>query len=619
MLAPRCATSASATMPAAVMPAASPLRPGPAAPRAFTPNGTHYASHYSTMSGSHVVHYQGQPPRHHAAPGPRYMGVPSRSHLAAALTQPSPSQPMYVRSRSPRPTYSQYEASAPRGAYEASEPRGAVSQQQIPQAVHLRSPKQGAVCPDDRGTHTAPQLPHPHPTASQSEAPMLASDMPFDLSTHNREPRMSPASRPLDLSESEQPLDLRVTHKKRQPMEDENMNLVHCKPSAIQLNPVQRTPPPPPHINLVRKATPPPPQRVSSPKSQRAIPPNNSRSICVVEYPPSSLESEIPRTSTSNFPHVSSSGQVSQCSPSFVYQRPHHPNVHQPQHPNVRQPVPIYSGECRPIPPNAIRPHYRMVPLPHNGYHGGPPHSSAPMVGDYRSQIQAPQGHPALYQVNDRLQKSVSNHSEMHGVSSGMPGMPTNKPRERYTCKYCGKVFPRSANLTRHLRTHTGEQPYKCKFCERSFSISSNLQRHVRNIHNKEKPYKCSLCERAFGQQTNLDRHMKKHESDGPTILDGSPKRYIPPTQETEQNLTNSQIGNEHRRTPFNERIDSPTPEDDDDDDEYIDVEEQDAEEDDIGKDGHKESVNISDGNRISCVVTIKASTSIAPMDVEGN
>jgi hypothetical protein len=35
--------------------------------------------------------------------------------------------------------------------------------------------------------------------------------------------------------------------------------------------------------------------------------------------------------------------------------------------------------------------------------------------------------------------------------------------REKYTCKFCGKVFPRSANLTRHLRTHTGEQPYKCR------------------------------------------------------------------------------------------------------------------------------------------------------------
>lgn len=115
---------------------------------------------------------------------------------------------------------------------------------------------------------------------------------------------------------------------------------------------------------------------------------------------------------------------------------------------------------------------------------------------------------------------------QQHGVKALEPSGPPlgARPRERYSCKFCGKVFPRSANLTRHLRTHTGEQPYKCKYCERSFSISSNLQRHVRNIHNKEKPFKCPLCERCFGQQTNLDRHLKKHESDGPTILDDSPK-----------------------------------------------------------------------------------------------
>ncbi|XP_022822686.1 PR domain zinc finger protein 16-like isoform X2 [Spodoptera litura] len=110
----------------------------------------------------------------------------------------------------------------------------------------------------------------------------------------------------------------------------------------------------------------------------------------------------------------------------------------------------------------------------------------------------------------DGPDRQPSAYAKFQELSTG-----SGKLRDRYACKFCGKVFPRSANLTRHLRTHTGEQPYKCKYCERSFSISSNLQRHVRNIHNKERPFRCPLCERCFGQQTNLDRHLKKHEAEG--------------------------------------------------------------------------------------------------------
>ncbi|KAM6946404.1 histone-lysine N-methyltransferase MECOM isoform 2-T2 [Aplochiton taeniatus] len=111
------------------------------------------------------------------------------------------------------------------------------------------------------------------------------------------------------------------------------------------------------------------------------------------------------------------------------------------------------------------------------------------------------------------LMRSVPSMFDFRAPPTALPETLLRKGKERYTCRYCGKIFPRSANLTRHLRTHTGEQPYRCKYCDRSFSISSNLQRHIRNIHNKEKPFKCHLCDRCFGQQTNLDRHLKKHES----------------------------------------------------------------------------------------------------------
>ena len=138
-----------------------------------------------------------------------------------------------------------------------------------------------------------------------------------------------------------------------------------------------------------------------------------------------------------------------------------------------------------------------------------------PLINPYTLQLQ---------QQQERQMAALQSMPPVFPSFLGLREFPSlsmmHKPRDRYSCKFCGKIFPRSANLTRHLRTHTGEQPYKCKYCERSFSISSNLQRHVRNIHNKEKPYRCPLCDRCFGQQTNLDRHLKKHETDGPNVID---------------------------------------------------------------------------------------------------
>ena len=176
-----------------------------------------------------------------------------------------------------------------------------------------------------------------------------------------------------------------------------------------------------------------------------------------------------------------------------------------------------HSSSVPDLPKIQVRALPTMVPLPSNRF-------SSASSGSSQVPARAPSPPQTQHQQNITPQPPQQQSSSLPpysiAVSTGL------KPKDRYSCKFCGKVFPRSANLTRHLRTHTGEQPYKCKYCERSFSISSNLQRHVRNIHNKEKPFKCPLCERCFGQQTNLDRHLKKHDADGPTILDEVRSRY---------------------------------------------------------------------------------------------
>lgn len=196
----------------------------------------------------------------------------------------------------------------------------------------------------------------------------------------------------------------------------------------------------------------------------------------------------------------------------------------------------------RPIHPMLLEAMYRPSGFSqtfphHNDRLLGPPPPPPPPFGP-------PRTFPFLGSLMDRLPNGQSNQRSLDLLRNPLSGFAGIKPyqdvltshlgnggptkmKDRYGCKYCGKIFPRSANLTRHVRTHTGEQPYKCQYCERPFSISSNLQRHVRNIHNKEKPFKCPSCERCFGQQTNLDRHLKKHEADdgsGNTTVADSPE-----------------------------------------------------------------------------------------------
>ncbi|XP_048510022.1 histone-lysine N-methyltransferase MECOM-like isoform X2 [Athalia rosae] len=269
----------------------------------------------------------------------------------------------------------------------------------------------------------------------------------------------------MDMS-GDQPLDLRVETRR------------HQTPSIAE----SHSPSP---VPVVEEIPPEPPRRVKEEERVEVKVKDLSPARSIVEQPP-----------TNPPPHM-------------AYPRPIHPMFLEAMYRAPSGTFPGFPGG----PPPGGGPESRLLPLPPPF---GPTRSSFPFLGPLANGLSG--GRPGSFDLLARpplsafpgmkpFQEVISHHHHHHHHAHG-------KMKDRYSCKFCGKVFPRSANLTRHLRTHTGEQPYKCKYCERSFSISSNLQRHVRNIHNKEKPFKCPLCERCFGQQTNLDRHLKKHEAD---------------------------------------------------------------------------------------------------------
>ncbi|KAL4216363.1 Zinc finger and BTB [Mactra antiquata] len=96
-----------------------------------------------------------------------------------------------------------------------------------------------------------------------------------------------------------------------------------------------------------------------------------------------------------------------------------------------------------------------------------------------------------------------------------------------YECPTCHRAFKEKGNMKRHLETHTDLKKYLCKACSRRFRTSSNLQRHIESIHKKSRNYFCQICKKSFSCADSIRLHMKIHLDERNHLCSKCGKRFI--------------------------------------------------------------------------------------------
>ena len=57
------------------------------------------------------------------------------------------------------------------------------------------------------------------------------------------------------------------------------------------------------------------------------------------------------------------------------------------------------------------------------------------------------------------------------------------QPEKKYQCNVCTYKSHFAKDLTKHMRTHTGEKPYECPICHHKTALPENLKRHMLTRH----------------------------------------------------------------------------------------------------------------------------------------
>ncbi|XP_050926392.1 gastrula zinc finger protein XlCGF8.2DB isoform X2 [Lates calcarifer] len=89
-------------------------------------------------------------------------------------------------------------------------------------------------------------------------------------------------------------------------------------------------------------------------------------------------------------------------------------------------------------------------------------------------------------------------HEQLQEKSSVEPKryQEQRRPKKKYDCPTCGRVFAHNHHLQRHLVIHSGKRPFKCFICGRGFTQSGNLKTHMK-VHKGQKQQGVFTCGRA--------------------------------------------------------------------------------------------------------------------------
>lgn len=91
-----------------------------------------------------------------------------------------------------------------------------------------------------------------------------------------------------------------------------------------------------------------------------------------------------------------------------------------------------------------------------------------------------------------------------------------SKPEEvcPHVCPLCGKTYPSSGLLARHVATHVGsgdERRYMCDVCGRTFPRPRGLKLHMEIHAATSLSHACEQCGKTFSRPCLLKQHLKRH------------------------------------------------------------------------------------------------------------